>query len=172
MYVILERCSAGQYYNEENSLCQPCGYAFYQPQEGQFECIACGQGLTTRTDRAVAQEVSFHFPKKLMFFSIICFNFLIYFRFLCVQTTIFSCTWRLGKFCNVVLVDFRNATKNARQDSNFHQLELASLVLTEPTVQLVKTRPVAAAQLIEQLYLLVPHLKKNVLFPFAQLECI
>ena len=79
---------------------------------------------------------------------------------------------RLGQLFNVVLVDFRNATKNARQDSNFHQLELASLVLTEPTVQLVKTRPVAAAQLIEQLYLLVPHLKKNVLFPFAQLECI
>jgi hypothetical protein len=51
-----ERCSAGMYYDEENSLCRVCGFGSYQPDEGQFSCLACGPGLTTRTDRALAQE--------------------------------------------------------------------------------------------------------------------
>lgn len=44
-----ERCTAGKYYDDQAALCRPCGYGYYQPIEGSFACLACGQGLTTRS---------------------------------------------------------------------------------------------------------------------------
>ncbi|KAF8796737.1 Fibropellin-1 like protein [Argiope bruennichi] len=50
-----EHCTAGNYYDEQVGSCQPCGYGFYQPQDGAFTCVACGAGLTTRRNQAVSK---------------------------------------------------------------------------------------------------------------------
>ncbi|XP_018013808.1 sushi, von Willebrand factor type A, EGF and pentraxin domain-containing protein 1 isoform X2 [Hyalella azteca] len=51
-----ERCSAGRYYDEKSGLCRPCGYGFYQPDEGSFMCQRCDRGLTTGTKEAVSAD--------------------------------------------------------------------------------------------------------------------
>lgn len=51
-----QRCSAGHKYRLESELCDRCGFGYYQPEEGQFECISCGTGLTTRTKTAISEE--------------------------------------------------------------------------------------------------------------------
>lgn len=51
-----ERCPVGKYYDMESSTCRPCGYGFYQPNEGSFTCIPCGPGLTTRSSEAISQK--------------------------------------------------------------------------------------------------------------------
>ncbi|KAG8179313.1 hypothetical protein JTE90_016418 [Oedothorax gibbosus] len=50
-----EHCTAGNYYDEQVGACLPCGYGFYQPEEGSFNCVACGAGLTTRRNQAVSK---------------------------------------------------------------------------------------------------------------------
>ncbi|XP_015790438.1 uncharacterized protein LOC107367263 isoform X1 [Tetranychus urticae] len=50
------RCAPGQYYDEEARICRHCGNGFYQPNEGSFHCIPCGQGLTTRSSEAVSPQ--------------------------------------------------------------------------------------------------------------------
>ncbi|KAG1655606.1 Fibropellin-1 [Nymphon striatum] len=51
-----ERCGAGKFYDTGESKCKSCGYGFYQPREGQFSCIPCGLGKTTRTEESVSKE--------------------------------------------------------------------------------------------------------------------
>ena len=51
-----ERCSAGRYFDEKTSICRPCGYGFFQPQDGSFSCMRCERGLTTGTNEAVTAE--------------------------------------------------------------------------------------------------------------------
>ncbi|XP_074599235.1 sushi, von Willebrand factor type A, EGF and pentraxin domain-containing protein uif isoform X2 [Brevipalpus obovatus] len=51
-----QRCPAGQFYNDESRTCQQCGNGFYQPQEGSFYCVPCGQGLTTKSAEAVSVQ--------------------------------------------------------------------------------------------------------------------
>jgi ribosomal protein L37E len=58
VYLILERCPAGKYYDEDAGLCRSCGHGFFQPNEGSFQCFLCGLGKTTRTTEAVSAEVS------------------------------------------------------------------------------------------------------------------
>lgn len=58
LFVVLERCPAGKYYDDEAGLCRSCGHGFFQPSEGSFKCLLCGLGKTTRTTEAVSQEVS------------------------------------------------------------------------------------------------------------------
>lgn len=50
-----EHCTSGNYYDEQAGSCLPCGYGFYQPEEGTFNCIPCGAGLTTRRNQAVSK---------------------------------------------------------------------------------------------------------------------
>lgn len=50
-----EHCIPGNYYDDTSGICQPCGYGFYQPDEGAFNCIPCGAGLTTRRNQAVSR---------------------------------------------------------------------------------------------------------------------
>jgi len=47
-----QRCSVGQKYSDESGICINCGFGKYQPKEGQFECLSCGNGLTTRSGTA------------------------------------------------------------------------------------------------------------------------
>lgn len=54
-FLILEHCTAGNYYDEQVGSCLPCGYGFYQAEEGSFNCIPCGAGLTTRRNQAVSK---------------------------------------------------------------------------------------------------------------------
>lgn len=58
LYLFVERCPAGKYYDDEAGLCKSCGHGFFQPNEGSFKCLLCGLGKTTRTTEAVSQEVS------------------------------------------------------------------------------------------------------------------
>ncbi|XP_028967225.1 uncharacterized protein LOC108863645 [Galendromus occidentalis] len=49
-----QRCTPGQYFDATVGFCRPCGYGFYQPEEGSFKCEPCGPGLTTRTNEAAS----------------------------------------------------------------------------------------------------------------------
>lgn len=40
----------------ETGLCRPCGYGFFQSNEGSFSCELCGLGQTTRTAEATSRE--------------------------------------------------------------------------------------------------------------------
>lgn len=51
-----ERCPAGKFLDSETGLCQPCGYGFYQPNEGSFSCEICGLGQTTRITEATSKS--------------------------------------------------------------------------------------------------------------------
>lgn len=42
------------YFDDAKNKCVPCGYGFYQPNEGAFICISCGLDLTTKSDTAVS----------------------------------------------------------------------------------------------------------------------
>ncbi len=42
-------CLAGRSFNLDTALCEDCGYGFYQPSPGSFECIPCGVGMSTFT---------------------------------------------------------------------------------------------------------------------------
>ncbi|XP_058454733.1 uncharacterized protein LOC131432461 isoform X2 [Malaya genurostris] len=50
-----ERCPAGKYLDVETGLCQPCGYGYYQSNEGSFTCKICELGKTTRTEEATSK---------------------------------------------------------------------------------------------------------------------
>ncbi|KAI1733257.1 EGF-like domain-containing protein [Ditylenchus destructor] len=41
------RCEPGHFFNVEHNSCEACGYGFYQPSNGAFECLPCGIGKTT-----------------------------------------------------------------------------------------------------------------------------
>uniref|UniRef100_A0A182Y3Y1 Notch n=1 Tax=Anopheles stephensi TaxID=30069 RepID=A0A182Y3Y1_ANOST len=51
-----ERCAAGKYLDTVTGLCQPCGFGYYQPNEGSFSCEICGLGRTTRTPEATSKS--------------------------------------------------------------------------------------------------------------------
>ncbi|OUC45390.1 putative GCC2 and GCC3 [Trichinella nativa] len=42
-----ESCPAGHFYNLKKENCEPCGYGFYQPSAGSFQCIHCDLGKST-----------------------------------------------------------------------------------------------------------------------------
>ena len=44
--VPIANCSAGLYYTESGN-CSKCPLGTYQPDQGQKECILCGENLTT-----------------------------------------------------------------------------------------------------------------------------
>ena len=44
--VSIANCSAGSYYTESGN-CSKCPLGTYQPDQGQKECIPCGQNFTT-----------------------------------------------------------------------------------------------------------------------------
>lgn len=35
-----------------------CGYGHYQPDAGQFSCVACPLGQTTRTENSASRQVN------------------------------------------------------------------------------------------------------------------
>ena len=43
-------CSAGNYYNNLTSSCQPCGLGYYQDMSGQLRCKDCMNGYTTAAE--------------------------------------------------------------------------------------------------------------------------
>ncbi|KAK6026179.1 GCC2 and GCC3, partial [Ostertagia ostertagi] len=49
-------CEPGHFFDMSSLRCEPCGFGFFQPQAGSFECIACGVGKTTMTDKATSDE--------------------------------------------------------------------------------------------------------------------
>ncbi|PIO67378.1 GCC2 and GCC3 [Teladorsagia circumcincta] len=49
-------CEPGHFFDMSSLRCEPCGFGFFQPQGGSFECIACGVGKTTMTDKATNDE--------------------------------------------------------------------------------------------------------------------
>ena len=49
-----KNCTAGSYFNMKENECMPCGYAYYQSDEGSFMCNRCAAGLTTGTKEAVS----------------------------------------------------------------------------------------------------------------------
>ncbi|KHJ83888.1 GCC2 and GCC3, partial [Oesophagostomum dentatum] len=51
-----ESCPAGNYFDLALSKCAPCGYGFFQPRPGAFECAACDVGKTTMSETAVSEE--------------------------------------------------------------------------------------------------------------------
>lgn len=51
-----ERCPVGKRYDDQAGFCRSCGHGFYQPSEGSFSCIACGPGLTTRSQEASSRH--------------------------------------------------------------------------------------------------------------------
>jgi len=51
-----ERCAAGRFYDSTSGVCRACGFGNYQSEEGQFSCVPCGLGLTTRTSESVTVE--------------------------------------------------------------------------------------------------------------------
>lgn len=54
IFFLPERCLPGMYFDDAKNKCVPCGYGFYQPNEGAFICISCGLDLTTKSDTAVS----------------------------------------------------------------------------------------------------------------------
>ncbi len=49
-------CDAGRYFDVITGLCRPCGHGRYQSQNGQFSCIMCPVGFTTRTKEAITSD--------------------------------------------------------------------------------------------------------------------
>ena len=49
-------CDAGRYFDVITGLCRPCGHGRYQSQDGQFSCIMCPVGFTTRTKEAITSD--------------------------------------------------------------------------------------------------------------------
>ncbi|KIH49608.1 GCC2 and GCC3 [Ancylostoma duodenale] len=49
-------CPAGNYFDMASSLCTPCGFGFFQPRAGSFECLACDVGKTTMSEAATTEE--------------------------------------------------------------------------------------------------------------------
>ncbi|VDK60815.1 unnamed protein product, partial [Cylicostephanus goldi] len=49
-------CPPGRYFDMTLSSCSPCGYGFYQPRPGTFECIACDVGKTTMSETATNED--------------------------------------------------------------------------------------------------------------------
>ncbi|XP_021378486.1 sushi, von Willebrand factor type A, EGF and pentraxin domain-containing protein 1-like [Mizuhopecten yessoensis] len=47
-------CSAGHYFNINEDKCVKCSIGFYQDKTGQFHCLPCGAGQTTRENGSVA----------------------------------------------------------------------------------------------------------------------
>uniref|UniRef100_A0A5S6QUS0 Fibropellin-1 n=1 Tax=Trichuris muris TaxID=70415 RepID=A0A5S6QUS0_TRIMR len=45
-------CSAGHFYKLSSGRCEPCGYGFFQPAVGSFQCLRCDRGKTTFNDTA------------------------------------------------------------------------------------------------------------------------
>ncbi|RUS91021.1 hypothetical protein EGW08_001238, partial [Elysia chlorotica] len=43
-----EKCSSGQYFDTKSDKCENCSLGFYQPDSGQFYCLACDAGKTTK----------------------------------------------------------------------------------------------------------------------------
>ena len=52
----LANCPAGLYYNLENDTCVDCPHGTYQTNQGQNECIHCGQNLTTAMEGTVEEK--------------------------------------------------------------------------------------------------------------------
>ena len=52
----LANCPAGLYYNLENDTCVDCPHGTYQTNQGQNECIHCGQNLTTAMEGTVEEQ--------------------------------------------------------------------------------------------------------------------
>uniref|UniRef100_A0A915DMT8 Tyrosine-protein kinase ephrin type A/B receptor-like domain-containing protein n=1 Tax=Ditylenchus dipsaci TaxID=166011 RepID=A0A915DMT8_9BILA len=50
------KCEPGHFLNVQHNSCEPCGYGFYQPLNGAFECLACGIGKTTLEPAATDEE--------------------------------------------------------------------------------------------------------------------
>ncbi|CAB3409320.1 unnamed protein product [Caenorhabditis bovis] len=51
-----DNCPPGHQYDSTTSSCVKCGYGYYQPQGGSFECLACGIGKTTLSDVATSED--------------------------------------------------------------------------------------------------------------------
>ncbi|CAJ0565014.1 unnamed protein product, partial [Mesorhabditis spiculigera] len=49
-------CPPGHLFHQALAQCRPCGFGFYQPTGGSFECLACGVGKTTLTERSTSEE--------------------------------------------------------------------------------------------------------------------
>ncbi|CAJ0918182.1 unnamed protein product, partial [Mesorhabditis belari] len=49
-------CPPGHLFDLIVSQCRPCGFGFYQPSGGSFECSACGVGKTTLTERSTSED--------------------------------------------------------------------------------------------------------------------
>lgn len=52
----LANCPPGHFFDLSSSSCSPCGAGFYQSHGGSFDCIACGVGKTTLSDRATHED--------------------------------------------------------------------------------------------------------------------
>ncbi|WKY06023.1 hypothetical protein Q1695_006319 [Nippostrongylus brasiliensis] len=51
-----DNCEPGSFFDMATSQCEPCGFGFFQPRSGSFECIACGVGKTTMSERATGDD--------------------------------------------------------------------------------------------------------------------
>ncbi|KFD52311.1 hypothetical protein M513_06874, partial [Trichuris suis] len=49
-------CSPGHFYGLSRGQCEPCGFGFYQPASGSFQCIRCDRGKTTFNDTATSAQ--------------------------------------------------------------------------------------------------------------------
>jgi len=49
-------CPAGRYFDVITGLCRTCGHGRYQSEPGQFSCIMCPVGFTTRTKEAITPD--------------------------------------------------------------------------------------------------------------------
>ena len=56
VFFFLANCPAGLYYNLENDTCVDCPHGTYQTNQGQNECIHCGQNLTTAMEGTVEEK--------------------------------------------------------------------------------------------------------------------
>ena len=56
VFFLLANCPAGLYYNLENDTCVNCPHGTYQTNQGQNECIHCGQNLTTAMEGTVEEQ--------------------------------------------------------------------------------------------------------------------
>uniref|UniRef100_A0A8R1HK39 Sushi, von Willebrand factor type A, EGF and pentraxin domain-containing protein 1 n=1 Tax=Caenorhabditis japonica TaxID=281687 RepID=A0A8R1HK39_CAEJA len=51
-----DNCPAGHQYDSLTSGCVSCGYGYYQPSSGSFDCIPCGIGKTTMSETATSED--------------------------------------------------------------------------------------------------------------------
>ena len=56
VFFFLANCPAGLYYNLENDTCVDYPHGTYQTNQGQNECIHCGQNLTTAMEGTVEEK--------------------------------------------------------------------------------------------------------------------